>query len=263
MSKKSAREKLRAERERQAAQARRRENVLRIGIAVVVALVIVGIAGVVQWQRSQIDDTAVAPAGVVQGFSTTPPKKGESATPRPAPSRPGGLGDGVGVGKADAPVVVELFEDFSCPHCRDFEADAEQMVDQQVAAGKIRVIYYPMTLSQFGRPTQLSANAFACAADEGKAQQMHDALYGNFSQQWTNSQLVALGRSLGLTSGSFRSCVNDEKFAEWVRSIDQTATDRGVTGTPTIFVNGKQLPPEDMTSTGLRLAIDNAQSSKS
>ncbi len=249
MTKKTAREALRAERERQAAQARRRENLVRVGIAVVVALVIVAIAGIVQWQRSRIDTAAGAPAGVVQGYSKS----------RAAGSKPAGLGNGVGVGNRDARVVVEMFEDFSCPHCKEFEDDAEQLLDQQVKSGNVRVVYYPMTLSQFGRPSELSANTFACASDDDKAMQTHDALYANFRQDWTTDQLVALGRSLGLTSGSFRSCVRDDKYAEWVRSIDETATKRGVSSTPTIFVNGGDpLPAEDTSATALRLAIDDA-----
>ena len=252
MSKKSAREALRAERERQAAKDRRRENTMRVGIAVVVALVIVAIAGVVQWQRSRVDAGATAPQGVVEGYSKN----------KAAASKPAGLGNGVGAGEADAPVVVEMFEDFACPHCQEFEADAEKMLDQQVASGKVRVVYYPMTLSPFGRPTELAANAFACAADEGKAMQMHDALYANFNQEWTIEGLLQLGQSLDLSSGSFRSCVREDKFAEWVESIDQTATDRGVSGTPTVFVDGEQLPPEDTTATALRLAIDKALAGK-
>ncbi|MGH3487011.1 MAG: DsbA family protein [Actinopolymorphaceae bacterium] len=248
MSKRSAREALRAERERQATQGRRRENLVRVGIVVVVVLAIVAIAGVVQWQRSRIDAGAAAPAGVVEGYSKS----------RGADAGAAGLGNGVGVGVADAPVVVEMFEDFSCPHCQEFEAGAEKMINQRIESGDVRVVYYPVTLDNFGRPTELSANSFACAADEGKAREMHDALYINFRQDWTVDQLVALGRSVGLDSGSFRSCVREESFAEWVKSIDQTATDRGVSGTPTIFVDGKALDPEDTSPAALRLAIEDA-----
>jgi protein-disulfide isomerase len=247
MSGRSRREALRAERDRQAAAARRRDNVLRIGIAVVVALVIVAIAGIVQWQRSRVDTGAAAPEGVVQGYV-----RSGAAEQEP------GLGSGVGAGEADAPVVVELFEDFACPHCAEFETEAERMLDQQVDSGKVRVVYYPVTLSGFGRPTELAANAFACAADEGKARQMHHALYANFNQNWTDDGLVELGGSLDLTSESFRTCLQRDSFADWVRSIDETATDRGVTGTPTVFVNGEPLPAEETTSTSLRLAIEAA-----
>ncbi|GAA5004302.1 DsbA family protein [Actinopolymorpha pittospori] len=253
MSKKSAREELRAQRAREAAAAKRRENMMRIGIAVVVAVVIVAIAGVVQWQRSQVDTDAAFPAGVVQPYTAT-----SKSNPAPVQTKAGGVGSGVGVGKANAPVVVEMFEDFACPHCKEFENDAEQTLNQQVDAGKARVIYYPLTLTEFGRPTQLAANAFACAANDGKAREMHDALYANYSQTWTNAQLVDLGKSIGLNSGTFRSCVNGDSFSSWVQSIGETGNKRGVQGTPTIFVNGKQLDPQDTSATGLKLAIDSA-----
>ncbi|GAA2757020.1 DsbA family protein [Actinopolymorpha rutila] len=253
MSKKSAREQLRAERARQAAQAKRRENMMRIGVAVAVAVVIVAIAAVVQWQRSKVDTTAAYPEGVVAPYKPT-----SKSDPTPVAGKAGGQGDGVGFGKAGAPVVVEMFEDFACPHCRDFESDAEQTLNQQVDAGKARVIYYPLTLPGFGRPTELAANAFGCAVNAGKAREMHDALYANYSQSWTNAQLVDLGKGIGLTSGSFRTCVNGDNFANWVKAVDQTGTDRGVQGTPTVFVNGKQLDPGDTSGTGLKLAIDSA-----
>ncbi|WP_020573510.1 DsbA family protein [Actinopolymorpha alba] len=249
MAKKSSgRDALRAERERQAAAQRRRETLLRIGIAVGVGVIIVAIVGVVGWQRSRVDTNAAFPAGVARGAAGA-----STASPKPP-----GVGSGIGVGKADAPVVVELFEDFSCPHCREFELEATEMLKQQVDGGRVRVVYYPLTLAQFGRPTQLSANAFACAANDGKAREMHDALYANFSQEWTNDQLVQLGQSLGLTSSSFRSCVRGEKYADWVRSLTITGTDRGVSGTPTVLVNGKELDPDDTSATALQLAIDSA-----
>lgn len=254
MSKKSAREALRAERARQAAEARRRENILRIVIALVVVVVVVAIAGIVQWQRSKVDTSSAAPAGVAHGYARNAEER----------SKPAGMGNGIAIGKENAPVTVEVFEDFSCPHCRTFELDVADYLKQQVDSGKVRVVYYPMTLSPFGRPTELSANAFACASDAGKGPELHDALYENFRQDWTVDQLVELGRSVGLTDSSFRSCVRQDKYAEWVRSIDQTATDRGVTGTPTVFVNGGDpLQPQDMTSAGLRLVIDKALAERS
>jgi protein-disulfide isomerase len=247
MSKKSAREALRAERARQAAEERRRENRLRVLVALVVVVVVVAIAGVVQWQRSKVDSGSAFPAGVGHGYVRNAEER----------AKPAGLGSGIAVGKENAPVTLEFFEDFSCPHCYDFETDVRDFVKQQVDSGKVRVVYYPMTLSSFGRPTELSANAFACASDAGKGPEFHDALYENFRQDWTADELADLGRSVGLTDGSFRSCVRKDKYAEWVRSIDQTATDRGVTGTPTVFVNGKgPLEPQDMTASGLRLVID-------
>ena len=86
---------------------------------------------------------------------------------------------------------------------------------------------------------------------------MHDALYANFNQDWTTDQLVALGRSVGLTSGSFRPAYAKRRSPSGSRSIDETATDRGVIGHTDVFVNGgKPLPAGTPRPTGLRLAIE-------
>jgi len=201
MSNKSARQALREERARQAARAKRRERLVLIGVGVAVVILIIAIAGIVQWQRSQVSGDAVAPAGVAPGYGKAT-QGGEN-----------GLGQGIGIGDPDAPVVVEVFEDFSCPHCRDFEARSSHVLRQRVASGDVRVVYYPVTLSQFGEPTVRSANAFACAADQRKAREMHDALYANFSQSWSSVRPSAWtpgrsGRAYGtrpMPSGSSRS----------------------------------------------------------
>lgn len=254
-SARSARERMRAERARRAEQERRRDRLTRIGIAAIVIVVIAGIGVAVQWQRASIDTTASYPQGVVFGYHDpdAKPTKGD-ADPQP------GLGAGVGHGKASAPVKVEMFEDFACPHCEEFEAQARSALDAYVNRGQVQVVHYPMTLSEFGRPTELAANAYACAVneDQAKGEQYFDALYGNYSQSWTEDQLVQLGRQVGLSSGKFRNCVSSDAFATWVRSIDQTATDRGVQATPTIFVDGKQLPLEDTSKDGLAVAIRQA-----
>ena len=241
MSKKAgaARAALEAQRAKQADAERRKERLMRVGIAVGVVVVLVAIAALVQWQRSQVDSSAAFPAGA------------------------SALGAGVAVGKPDAPVLVEAFEDFACPHCKEFEDAAESALNTYVSEGKVRVVYFPVTLPGFGRPTELAANAFACAADAGKGQEYHDALYANFRQDWTNQQLVELGKTVGLTSGTFSTCVNQDSFNDWVKSIDQTGSTRGVQGTPTIFVNGQQIPEGDTSLDGLRTAVNNALEQKS
>jgi len=171
------------------------------------------------------------------------------------------MGWGVGSGKSTATVTLELFEDFSCPHCADLETTLGTKVKSAVAEGSIKVIYYPMTLPGFGRPTELAANAFACAADQGKAAEYHDALYANYdqaAQQWTNSLLTEIGKSVGLTNSDFGRCVRSDTFNEWVKSIDDTGDSRGVTGTPPAYVSGKLVPAESMTGDGIMQAVAGA-----
>lgn len=215
----SARERLKEERARRAQAERRRENMLRVGVGLGVAIVVIALFGLVQWQRSQVDSGAAVPSAAS-----------------------GGIGSGIAYGDEDAKVEVELFEDFLCPHCAAFQAEAEPVLQDYLDSGDVRVLYYPVTLSSFGSPSERAANAYACAADEGdeEALALQNALFANAGTEWTDELLIELGEDQGL-GGSFQSCVEDDDFSEYVRSIDQTFTRRGATGTPTIYVNGEEL----------------------
>lgn len=251
-SKKSAREEVRAERARQAETARRRDNAIRVGIGVAVVLIVIVIFGLVQWQRSSIDTTASFPGAVAAG---------------PESDAKPGMGDGVGVGDPDAPVTVELFEDFSCPHCAEFEMEAPELLEPYLDKGQVRIVYYPMTLDSFtqaGYGNDTAANAFACAADEPDPDPAayHSALFANQQNQqtWTDQVLIDVADQAGIGSDKFDACVQRNSFGEWVRSIDQTATDRGVVGTPTVYVDGEQVDYRTMGELleGIRSGIDKA-----
>ena len=278
-----ARDRARVEREAAAAAARRRRTLTTVVVGIVVLAIVGGIAGLVAWQNSKTDTGARAPKGVVPPYTATAsPTASGSPSPgtstgsnqssvdpnakRQSTSTAAGMGWGVGVGNAAAPVTLELFEDFSCPHCNDLEATLGAQVKQSVDGGRLRVIYYPMTLPGFGTPTETAANGFACASDEGKAEQFHDALYANFDraqQQWSNSLLESVGKAVGLASGTFNRCLSNNTFREWVRSIDDTADARGVTGTPTAFVNGVRVPPQETTADAIMARVSAADAATS
>src|SRR5690606_10029494 len=170
-----------------------------------------------------------------------------------------GMGEGIGVGDPDAPVVVEIYEDFSCPHCADFEADARDIIKDEIKSGRARFVYYPVTLPNFGQPTVEAANAYACAVREGKGVQFHDALYADAGMPWDEDLLLDLGVTVGLESERFESCVRDLEFEDWVHSIDSDEADRQISKTPTIFVNSEEFGLDgDMSGAGLRIAIEQA-----
>jgi protein-disulfide isomerase len=96
-----------------------------------------------------------------------------------------------------------------------------------------------------------AANGFACAAAAGKARGYADALYANFGQAWTDDQLIDLGTKLGISDSSFAECVKTDKYAQWLQSVGSASDQRGVTGTPTVYVNGTQLPAAQLTPQGI------------
>ncbi|WP_427894234.1 DsbA family protein [Kribbella sp. GL6] len=172
---------------------------------------------------------------------------------------PGTSGKGVMVGKAGAKVNIDLYLDFRCPHCADFEKESGATIDKLVADGTATLTYWPL---QFVNPdaSPRLANAFAAAAANGKALSFADELYGDFSKSWTTDQLLELGKQLAIDDAKYQQALKDTAYASWLESVGKAADDRGVTGTPTVYLNGKQLPTDQLTADGLQKAVAEAAS---
>jgi protein-disulfide isomerase len=177
---------------------------------------------------------------------------------RPEPTvitGPGTSGKGVTVGKAGAKVNIDLYLDFRCPHCAEFEEATGATVDKLVQDGTATLTYWPLGFVNPDASPRL-ANAFAAAAANGKALSFADEMYGDFSKSWTTDQLMELGKQLGIGDAKFQQAVQDNTYAGWLDSVSKASDDRGVTGTPTVYVNDKQLDADQLTAEGLQKAVD-------
>ncbi|MGH4026134.1 MAG: thioredoxin domain-containing protein, partial [Pseudonocardiaceae bacterium] len=76
---------------------------------------------------------------------------------------PGAVDDGIPVGNADAPVTIDLFEDFQCPICAKFGQITGPTVDELVRAGTARVVYHPVAYLDRMSSTEYSSRASAAA----------------------------------------------------------------------------------------------------
>ena len=160
--------------------------------------------------------------------------------------------DGSGlVFNADAKPQIDIWEDFQCPACRDFEALNNDYVKKVITDKKAKVVYHPLTFigerSTIGfNESIIAANAAACAMDDSKFLEMHEILYQNQaatenSGKWTKEFMISLGSKIGLTSMKFQNCVTNGNYALWTQSVSSYAAVKNVNSTPTIFVNGKEL----------------------
>jgi protein-disulfide isomerase len=221
---KSGRDRGKAQRivEQQRAAERRRKVTLWTTIGVVVVLIVAGLTG---W---------VVVAGQDQGKVNTPSVAIDSGTAFQ-----------VGTGT----VTVDLYEDFMCPICHEFETQDGPTIKQLVADNKVTVRYHPVAiLDRESNGTEYStraAGAAAAAAEAGKFIEYHDVLYQNQpsegSDGLTNAKLIELGKSVGLTSSSFADAINNKTYTAWAGKVTDTFSSRGYTGTPTVVVAGKQL----------------------
>jgi len=258
-----ARERARLEREAAAAKARRQKSVATIVIVAVVVVVLAGMGALIWWQKSKSAQAGGAPASVAAPYTgpgATPLATPEDFDPEATGTGPG-MQQGIGSGEASAPVTVEVFQDFSCPHCQELSASGVPAVlDEFVQSGDVRSVTYPMSLPMFGPPSELAANAFACSAVTGKAAAYEAALYseGVWNQQWTAASLIDAAKQAGIEDTTFNSCVRNETYSDWAKSINDYATLRGVAGTPTVMVNGAVVPAPDLSADGLRSQIEAA-----
>jgi protein-disulfide isomerase len=214
--------------EQQKAAERRRRVTIWTSIAVVVAAGLIG-WGVLSHQDKTTASKLTVPAGVVDG----------------------GTAWKIGTG----PVKVDLYEDFMCPICRNFEDQSGQLIKQMVTENKITVQYHTVAIlddsSNGTKYSTRAAGAAAAAATEGKFVEFHDALYANQpaegSNGLTNAKIIDIGKSVGLTDNAFVNAVNNQTYDAWVATVTKQFGQRDFNGTPTIVVNGKLLQGANQT----------------
>jgi protein-disulfide isomerase len=157
-------------------------------------------------------------------------------------------GDGLVVGSGAK--AVDVYLDFMCPHCKVFEDEAGASLNRMAADNKIKLVYHPVAYLDRSSTTRFStrsAAAAGCASDAGKLTEYVQTLYANQppegSAGLTDDQLIKLGHTAGISGSGFDTCVRDGKYRSWVQHVTDAALSRGVTGTPTVFVDGKQVAP--------------------
>ncbi len=162
------------------------------------------------------------------------------------------------LGDPDAPVTLVDYSDFSCPHCRTFAPVAHAMIDKYVRDGQLRIVYVPVSFLD-PATSGVASTAMVCAGAQGKAWEMHDQIWALRGPGfYTRSALTRQAEALGLDTDEFADCFDSPETAALVEQINQAAAARGVSGTPTIFVNDVNIPnrvPEEMDEV-LSEAID-------
>jgi len=139
---------------------------------------------------------------------------------------------------------IDIWEDFQCPVCRDFEAVNNKQIREWIDTKKVVAVFHP--LSFIGAESAYMANAAACSADESKFLAYHEALYANQasaenSGKWDATTLIGLGANMGITSKNFAECVSSAKYQDWVTNVANDGQSKKINSTPTVLINGKEI----------------------
>jgi protein-disulfide isomerase len=164
---------------------------------------------------------------------------GASAPPAPAepPAQKVELGNAPVKGSKDAPVTLVAFSDFECPFCSRAATTVKQLEEEY--QGKLRVAFKHQPLPRHPN-AKIAAQASLAAAEQGKFWEMHDKLFAN-QTALDRPSLERYAQELGLDVGKFKAAMDSNKFEETINQDSAQGTQLGASGTPTFFVNGRQI----------------------
>jgi protein-disulfide isomerase len=146
-------------------------------------------------------------------------------------------------GDKNAKVTIVEFSEYECPYCQRYIQQAyTQIMDEY--GDKIRYVFHDYPL-EFHQHAKTMANVARCAGEQNKYWQMHDLLFAN-RNEWAEKEdvtetVVGYADTLDLDAAGFRACVTNDKYGKEVQADFTLGQKVGVSGTPTFYINGRQL----------------------
>jgi protein-disulfide isomerase len=147
------------------------------------------------------------------------------------------------MGDSSAKTWVIVASDFQCPYCRQWHAESyQQLVDQYVRTGKVKVAYINFPLGQHQNAVP-AAQAAMCASVQNKFWQYHDALFDS-QNKWDSMQqprpvLDSIARAVGVDFATWGKCVDSNTTLPLIFADRDRATAGGVQSTPTFLIGGQ------------------------
>jgi protein-disulfide isomerase len=218
---------------------------IRSGVAPLALLVLVYACGgnpadiedLKKGQKEILDRLATLDKAVQQ-IKTAPP----AAPPRPqmdpnkvynipltnAPSRGGEF----------AKVTVVEFADYQCPFCGQAEGLLKQVLEAYPK--DVRLVYKQFPLTTIHPQAMAAAKAAVAAGRQGKYWEMHDLLFEN-QRQLSPEKYTEFAEKLALDIAQFQKDMESPEVLAQINRDMQDGKAADVSGTPTLFVNGKRL----------------------
>lgn len=141
---------------------------------------------------------------------------------------------GIVIGNPDAPVTMEEYTEFLCPACGRFANQTlPQIKEEYVKTGKVKLVLYVFPPFELG-------NAALCANEQGKFSEFHDYIFLHQQEITNEEDIKNYAINSGLSAPEFNACYAQDKFKDKLTKWYNEGGKRGVTATPTFFINGQQ-----------------------
>lgn len=172
-------------------------------------------------------------------------------------------GDDIVVGSNEAPLTLIEYASITCSHCRTMheEVIAEIKADY-IETGKLRYVFREFPTAPI--EVSVAGSAVARCAGSDKAYDVIDDLFesqaGLLSAARAGAARTALQTiavSHGLDGDAFSACLDDDSVRDLILQNVEGGQAAGVTGTPALFLNGRELgPDEGRTAEAMRALLD-------
>jgi len=165
---------------------------------------------------------------------------------------------------ADAIVTLEEFGDYQCPPCGALHPSLKRF--KQELGPNLNFVFRNLPLTTIHKNSLVAAQAAEAARVQDRFWEMHDLLYEN-QALWTEdinprSIFLKFAGDLGLDTKRFARDMDDKQVQLRIEADQDAAAQRGISGTPTIIIDGRQLRPEVTNPEGIRKGIELMMSRK-
>jgi protein-disulfide isomerase len=143
------------------------------------------------------------------------------------------------LGFKEARVTIVEFLDYNCPSCKAVSPALKNLIEGN--KNKLRVVlkHYPLVSISGHETSYLAAQAVQAANKFGKASEMHYALIE--ANEITKEFILNTAEKSGINKDEFIKALESEEVkAEVDKDLEATKKFQ-VRGTPTLFINGKQI----------------------
>lgn len=173
--------------------------------------------------------------------------------------------DDVAIGSETATVTLIEYASTTCPHCAEFHNEAwEQLKANYIDNGRVRFVFRefptdPAAVAvagfQLARCGNADPNTYFARISELFRQQR--AMFATGSIEGIRDAMIDIGTASGLSREQITQCFNDPAGGERIRRIGEASRPLNVTGTPTLFINGRRYEGQ-LTYAALSGALDAA-----
>ena len=171
----------------------------------------------------------------------------KAAPPAAAPQRPQvdpnkvyniPLANSPARGPDSAKVTIVEFSDYQCPFCGQAEGLVKQVLETYPK--DVRLVYKQFPLTSIHPNAMPASKAAVAAGRQGKFWEMHSLIFEN-QRQLSPEKFTEFAEKLSLDVVQFQKDMESPETLAQINREMQEGKAADVTGTPTIFVNGKRL----------------------